>query len=569
MASKLKTRQASVSPSTNTETLLSLLKSHHFTDLGLIFDSPQIIHADVSNGTLGIGYEVFINVLMELKEGWHEWWREDDASVMLLLGDGEEQTKAPKDDLSSSDDSLTEENNLSRYMLHPLTQSFWKSRLWLLLYGDDYNQWNWRRRFFVRSGIFAKRHGSQLVVSVEDTKEQHGIGASNDRARIPLPYHQLLVDDELRFIDLVLSKHVKSEEAWTYRKWLLQHACCNQLTYSYEHELLVAKQGFERYYRNYYSWNFRYFVVEQEYLVVRVTSAGESSGDEKIDSTTARTLLHAQSSVIFDELDHMFEFLRKNISDYTAVNHINRVCNLFHGEMCRLKRSATHMSTVAELVSLFLGRFFKIFLLNTFLISFYPGHEALWLQRRSLEHFLFTHILDDSLEMEGFTLNVAAHFDEVRRQMEQSFKLDSLYQYNSEFSLREEISFVECIQKDTSMDDYEKQTEFAWTYLVWLCKMLLREQRTDSDVKCSLTVHQVEFILSGLNENQEVEESTQHDNQTTTVLLSNLHGHLEQLCTLLRKSKGRGKNLPEEAQTIVHHLQRHRFTLYKTRGVDS
>ena len=94
------------------------------------------------------------------------------------------------------------------------------SRVLLLLSSDSYTTWNIRRKL-----------------------------------------HDIIISEELYFINLVLSKTPKSIDTWAYRRWLLSQNT-NEINEKYaRNELIFCTKVAERSPRNYHVWSHRLWLV--------------------------------------------------------------------------------------------------------------------------------------------------------------------------------------------------------------------------------------------------------------------------------------------------------------------
>ena len=121
------------------------------------------------------------------------------------------------------------------------------TRVLTLLNGEYYAGWNARKRMLTDAGD----------------------GGAAARAAGAL--------DELKFVELVFSKHPKSGEAWSHRRWVLTHLrglCagagaeeCAQagadLDDTLVREFPVCQRAAEKYRKNYYAWTHRQWVLDQ------------------------------------------------------------------------------------------------------------------------------------------------------------------------------------------------------------------------------------------------------------------------------------------------------------------
>jgi len=90
----------------------------------------------------------------------------------------------------------------------------------------------------------------------------------NERKRLVLSGYQS-ARDELKFLDFVFTKHVKSAEGWEHRRWVVRQ-CFREAAAAHvnpdvivRHELRICAKVAQTYSRNYYSWTHRLFVLKE------------------------------------------------------------------------------------------------------------------------------------------------------------------------------------------------------------------------------------------------------------------------------------------------------------------
>jgi protein prenyltransferase alpha subunit repeat containing protein 1 len=71
------------------------------------------------------------------------------------------------------------------------------------------------------------------------------------------------VEQELRYISLILSKHPKSSPSWYHRKWCLERLIPSFAPFDWHRECALCARMCDLYPKNYYAWNHRMWVVNQ------------------------------------------------------------------------------------------------------------------------------------------------------------------------------------------------------------------------------------------------------------------------------------------------------------------
>lgn len=510
---KLKSENISLEVTkSNIDTIIHLLQTFIFKDLGLLFDEPFKI-VNHQNHSLGIGYYVFIESLMHLKSEYTQRCRDIEQNIEFKWIWNKSQMKNENNDnnqkinIENRNDEINyidKNESISDLSIHEGKmhavylegQEFWASRLWLLLYGDDSFQWNFRKR------IFSRCFFSESVFS-------------NPNSRSIL---QEVANNELWFVELVLSKHVKSEESWQYRRWFLSNMRNYGLKINYENELKISERGYVTYSRNYYAWNFRYYIFETwmneslDSLFVQVNhhtnNNSEINSNANInDSLSNNRFDNPICGVILNETQYIQQYLKRNVSDYSAVNYglrilnytfsfiemklkdqsyiqilnemimdyslnnINNLNNVSIQEYNEIPNSEKNFKKIYQVFILLIENFFHFYYHNLYMIVFYPAHEALWLQRRSLLHFYVFKIL---------TLNIPFQFIQKIEQetieiVNSKSKLDIHYNYFP-ISLKDELEFLKKTSLDHSLDNYTIQMTFATKCCLWICNILKKSK---------------------------------------------------------------------------------------------
>jgi hypothetical protein len=82
--------------------------------------------------------------------------------------------------------------------------------------------------------------------------------------KILLEGNYISIDDELKLLSVIFSKHPKSPSAWYHRRWCIEYGIRNHLySLTPEHmemECRLCSTNCDIYSRNYYSWNHRLWI---------------------------------------------------------------------------------------------------------------------------------------------------------------------------------------------------------------------------------------------------------------------------------------------------------------------
>lgn len=166
------------------------------------------------------------------------------------------------------------------------------------------------------------------------------------------------IHSELNFSAVVLSRKPKCADAFVHRRWLLSllsEVCPLPMDLT-QKEFTICTKASESYAHNYYSWSHRIWLAQ-------------------------RTILQSQRLLDLELLRNE-DFLEKHISEHGA----------FHYRQFLLQHILPHCNSPANILQKELKK-------NLELITFYPGHEALWCHRRFLLHAA-QRLVPNSLEIQ-------------------------------------------------------------------------------------------------------------------------------------------------------------------------
>jgi len=179
------------------------------------------------------------------------------------------------------------------------------------------------------------------------------------------------VQKELQFLDLIFTKHPKSQEAWFHRRWLIEHLKEDsgisrdhqKLFEIFQHEIAICARVCEIYPKNYMAWTYRHFITDQ---LGQMTSEN-ADGDKEI--------------YLLTELKTMKDWNERHVSDHAGFQHSQYILK----KLERILQSPKSNALMEEEFEFTLD-----------LIQRYPGHEALW----SHLGFLIHHFKFESAKVE-------------------------------------------------------------------------------------------------------------------------------------------------------------------------
>lgn len=165
-----------------------------------------------------------------------------------------------------------------------------------------------------------------------------------------------VLEAEMRFVALLFTKHPKSGDAWSHRRWLIAELRRKRLQVLIDPadwtaaEAALCSRVADVYPRCYYAWSFRLWLIQST-----------------IDACA--TLDH-RLAVVCAELQRLGDFVRRHVSDGSAYN-LRRAL---------IKRVAAECGA-----SLFTQALLRVELAFTrHIIDFYPGHASVWHHRRAI-----------------------------------------------------------------------------------------------------------------------------------------------------------------------------------------
>ena len=180
---------------------------------------------------------------------------------------------------------------------------------------------------------------------------------------LPLPSQSspspLSLSSELSFLSLVFSKHPKSSEAWSHRRWVLTQLLAlpsADRCAAIREELRVVTASAERYPKNYHAWSHRL-------AVLGLMEAQQAEGQEGKDG---------EDALLSEELASITEWNESHVSDHSG----------FHYRSLLLSRLMARAPQLASAVLVEERSFLSQ------LQAMYRGHQTLWSYRRFLLHHL-------------------------------------------------------------------------------------------------------------------------------------------------------------------------------------
>eukprot|EP00299_Pterocystis_sp_00344_P017563 c8799_g1_i1.p1 GENE.c8799_g1_i1~~c8799_g1_i1.p1 ORF type:complete len:445 (-),score=125.30 c8799_g1_i1:31-1284(-) len=259
---------------------------------------------------------------------------------------------------------------------------------------------------------------------------------------------RLELSKEIKFIDLVQTKHPKSCEAWAHRQWVLSRIPIQSIDLSREFQ--VSREAAEKHPKNYYAWTHSNLLIQ------------------KTDIDT-----------LFAELRNTAEWLNLHVSDHAGLHNRQIVLDTIAQ---RLPTGTCHALSISQFLisGTTIGSANTIappqtrlelwtheFDVNTDLVLRYPGHEALWCHRR----FLWVRWLE-LVQTIKFEKIVEANLNEEASVIDDELFHVANFQYSSRNvwpSLSGECLLCEkCVDLSAESENDVEQSRCAALYAVWM-----------------------------------------------------------------------------------------------------
>ena len=173
--------------------------------------------------------------------------------------------------------------------------------------------------------------------------------------------NRLLIDDDLKFSELVLSRKPRNPEVFSYRQFLLQRLPNISLR-NVQHELDLTLESSSKYFRNYYSWSHR------TWLMINLRPGVESKRSLGLNSGIS---LESFDRLLFDDIETARNFIRNHVSDFSGYQYIQTLIQYLHS--CT-RNNGVNLLEVLHIQFHFLDE----------LLSLYPDRESIFLHRRFL-----------------------------------------------------------------------------------------------------------------------------------------------------------------------------------------
>lgn len=174
--------------------------------------------------------------------------------------------------------------------------------------------------------------------------------------------NRLEIGDELKYSKLILSRKPRNPEVFSYRQFLLQRLLPNITFQTIINELDVALSSSAKYFRNYYSWSHRVFIIST--LRKRIEIQQQLGNNSAITPDVF-------DQIIRHDLEMVKNFTRCHVSDFSGYHYIQVIVQCLHED---------RRDPGVNLLDLIHNQFRFI----DELFSWYPDRESLFLHRRFL-----------------------------------------------------------------------------------------------------------------------------------------------------------------------------------------
>eukprot|EP00455_Lapot_gusevi_P004665 TRINITY_DN11922_c0_g1_i2.p1 TRINITY_DN11922_c0_g1~~TRINITY_DN11922_c0_g1_i2.p1 ORF type:complete len:443 (-),score=45.40 TRINITY_DN11922_c0_g1_i2:41-1297(-) len=290
--------------------------------------------------------------------------------------------------------------------------------------------------------------------------------AWNIRKQIIEAGHQTELQ-EIKFLNLVFTKHPKSGEGWAHRRWLLRRipgfssspsparASAELRESLLEGELRVCERVAEIYPKNYFAWSHRHWLVQ--------------------------SIMERRLEIFQQELERLKRWSNLHVSDHSGFHHrqvtlleLLELCPV-HNSLARVPfhhRQAPHLPRPSESKCHACSLWRQEFDYLNVLLDHYPGHESIWHHRR----FVYTYWIRFQAQ------HHASQYDQTWL-WSQSEK---------------ELNFAQQQANDDGVERYLDNRRFALAYLMWVAERTLELAQLLSfteDDSFNLIKQQYEAIL--------------------------------------------------------------------------
>ena len=290
---------------------------------------------------------------------------------------------------------------------------------------------------------------------------------------------QSLIQNELKLLSLIFTKHPKSVEAWSHREFTLKHlysilsqqySATSDSTLALEpiykaliNESALCEKILHYYAKNYYCWTFRYKVLTLFYTAFL---EGTSSSEAPHHNSFKQTL----NKYICAEIENTNKWIARNVSDHCSVHHLQLLLlSLHNGSFLSRHKASQQFSTSVAATTvpqretddtvLSIQAWKKEFENVKKLIHLYPGHEVLWL------HLRF------------FVLHFCKEFKQCRMSWNENIETKN---GNEVTSFKEESEFARGAA-EKAFENKREQKRCSLVYEWYLVEMVLNQPRNNDE----------------------------------------------------------------------------------------
>eukprot|EP00298_Acanthocystis_sp_HF-20_P012833 c20082_g1_i3.p1 GENE.c20082_g1_i3~~c20082_g1_i3.p1 ORF type:complete len:418 (+),score=91.71 c20082_g1_i3:263-1516(+) len=218
-------------------------------------------------------------------------------------------------------------------------------------------------------------------------------------------------ESEIRFLNLVFTKHPRRADAWAHRYWVFSKIE-NKTQEFISSELKICSEAAKRHLTNYYAWSYRHRIINSATeieLLVEELNTMELWVKSHISEYAGFTHLNSSFLCLINKLKQFVSYSEMSIKEKSIL--------LFKGiiseekNVHELSESFVHMKKISLLLQEFtkndserslinpiLHLFQKQFDISTELILRYPGHESIWTHRRLLFVQLNNEIINNDID---------------------------------------------------------------------------------------------------------------------------------------------------------------------------
>ena len=282
----------------------------------------------------------------------------------------------------------------------------------------------------------------------------------------------LIWEDELRFLNLLMTKHTKAPTSWFHRKYVFLKIMNHHKEFVEElfaltrNEIKLCISVADRYPKNYYAWTHRIYVLHRLQDVLENTN---------VQSTTESNQLFI--SLLEEEWASILVWLRTHVSDHSAAHFGGVVLRLILQDKLKDAKNSDVSNIIADD-----GLVFGLHAIASArkAVEAYPTHEVLWIFRRICSHAFLTHA----------TAITTKDKHAAKKAMAEFWSQEIIHMTNNHGD--KPIAKHQYIEDDEARLEATQSEMFKLSYVVWVLEYLVKigpRQGTDGTTQCCVDTY--------------------------------------------------------------------------------